>query len=169
MSELISAYDRLIDALVALAGLLMAAVCLLIIWDVVARNIGLRPPQSTVALTEYALLYITMAAAPALVRSRGHITIELLHRHVTGAARRRLDRAILAICACISLAVAGFALALGLEAIARGELDVRSFDVPRAFLFAPLAIGFLLMAVELLRLLSRGESVSRPTGATGAV
>ena len=61
-------YTRLIEGLATLSGLMIAGVCLLIVYDVIARNIGLQPPASTVALTEYALLYFTMGAGPWLVR-----------------------------------------------------------------------------------------------------
>jgi TRAP-type C4-dicarboxylate transport system permease small subunit len=126
--------------------------------------VGLRPPDSTLALTEYALLYVTMAVAPALVRRRGHIVIELFHERLPARPRRWLDRAILILCAALSLLVAGLASTLTLESIARGEIDVRSLDIPRAFLFAPLAVGFLLMGTEFLRLLLRGEELTRSLG-----
>lgn len=164
MNRLQRAYDTLIEGLLVLAGLVMAAVCLLIVADVVMRNLGLSPPDSTVALTEYALLYITMAAAPALVRSRGHIVVELLHQRLGLRIRRVLDRAVLLACAGIALAVAGLAFALAVEAVQRGEIDVRSLDISRAWLFAPVVVGFVLMAIEFVRLLIRGENLVRPPG-----
>ncbi len=164
MSLLLRAYDGLIEGLLALAGATMLAVCLLIVADVIMRNLGLPPPDSTVALTEYALLYVTMAACPALVRRRGHIVVELLHRRLGGRVRRWLDRAMLIACAAIAATVAGLALALAVEALQRGEIDVRSLDISRAYLFAPLVVGFLLMATEFLRLLIRGEDLVRQSG-----
>lgn len=160
MSRVLAAYDALVQGLARLAALAMGGVCLLIAWDVVARNLGLTPPESTIALTEYALLYVTMAVAPALVRRRGHIVIEVLHERLPPRLRRALDRGILAFCAAVSLVVAALAAALAVEAAARGEIDVRSLDVPRAWLFAPLALGFLLVATEFLRLLARGEGLA---------
>ncbi len=153
-------YSGLINGLATLAGLMIAGVCLLIVYDVVARNLGLQPPASTVALTEYALLYFTMAAAPWLVRTRGHIVVEVLHARLTGAARRAADRVILVICILTSATVAVLATLLALEAASRGEVEIRSLAMPRALLFAPLAIGFGLMATEFLRLALRGESVA---------
>lgn len=152
MNGLRRLYDAIVEGLVPLAGLVLAAVCLLIAWDVVARNVGLQPPESTVALTEYALLYVTMAAAPALVRRRGHVVVELVYRRIGGRARRLLDRLIPAGCAAISFLVAGLAVALAMEAVHRGEVDTRSFDIPRAWLFGPLVFGFGLMGTEFLRL-----------------
>ena len=169
MNRLLTAYDRLIEGLVGLAAAGVAAICLLIIWDVIARNAGLRPPDSTVALTEYALLYITLAVAPSLVRSRGHIVITLLLERLRPAPRRTLERAILLLCALLSVLVAGLAAVLALEAVRQGEIEVRSLDIPRAWLFAPLAVGFLLMAAEFLRLILRGESLIRPPAERAAL
>jgi TRAP-type C4-dicarboxylate transport system permease small subunit len=154
-------YDRLIAGLAALAGTIVAGICLLIVYDVIARNLGLQPPDSTVALTEYALLYFTMAAAPWLVRQRGHIVVEVVQQRCSPATRRWLDRVALVVCLLTSAAVAMLAALLALEAARRGELEIRSLALPRAALFAPLVVGFGLMTVEFARLAWRGESATR--------
>ncbi len=156
-------YTRLIEGLAALAGLMIAGICLLIVWDVIARNLGLQPPASTVALTEYALLYFTMAAAPWLVRTRGHIVVEVLHSRLGGGSRAVVDKIILAICLVVSATVSVLAVLLMIEALQRGEVEIRSLNMPRALLFAPLAIGFGLMATEFLRLAILGEAVTDPS------
>ena len=135
------AYHVLIHGLAGFAGALIGALCLLIAWDVIARNLGLQPPASTVALTEYALLYFTMAAAPYLVRMRGHIIVEVLYRRVDAQKRRWLDRAVLTLCVVICALMA-------------------TLDTPRWLLFLPLVVGFGLMGTEFLRLLVRGESLA---------
>lgn len=154
------AYDVLIHGLAGFAGALIGGLCLLIAWDVIARNLGLQPPASTVALTEYALLYFTMAAAPYLVRVRGHILVEVLYRRVGAAQRRWLDRAVLTLCVVICAVMASLAGMLAVEAWSRGEIDVRSLDTPRWLLFLPLVVGFGLMGAEFLRLLVQGESLA---------
>jgi len=162
MKQLAAGYTRLIEGLAVLAGLIIAAVCLLIAWDVIARNIGLQPPASTVALTEYSLLYFTMAAAPWLVRTRGHIIVEVLHARLAGVSRRVIDKLILAICFSVSVIVCVLAGILMVEAWQRGEIEIRSLNMPRWLLFAPLAVSFALMATEFLRLAIRGEAVADP-------
>jgi len=114
MKRLLRAYDYLIEGLATAAGLLIAAVCLLIVYDVCARNLGLQPPDSTVALTEYALLYFTMAAAPWLVRQRGHIVVEILHARLSNNARARANKLILGICIATALTVSVLAFLLAL-------------------------------------------------------
>jgi TRAP-type C4-dicarboxylate transport system permease small subunit len=153
-------YDRLIDGLAIAAGLIIAAVCLLIIYDVITRNLGLQPPASTVALTEYALLYFTMAAAPWLVRRRGHIVVEVMHARLTGVTRMIVDKLILIVCIMVSSTICILATILAIEGWTRGEVEIRSLEIPRYLLFTPLAVGFGLIATEFLRIAIRGEAVT---------
>jgi C4-dicarboxylate transporter DctQ subunit len=162
-------YTGLIESLATLAGLIVAGVCLLIVYDVIARNLGLQPPDSTVAITEYALLYFTMAAAPWLVRTRGHIVVEALHSQLKGRTRITVDWLILVICFFTSALIACLAAMLAYEAWSRGEFEMRSLAMPRALLFAPLTIGFGLMATEFLRLGLKGESVADPDNQKDAI
>ena len=157
---LAAAYAKLIEGLALASGLIIAGVCLLIIYDVVVRNLGLQPPASTVALTEYALLYFTMAASPWLVRTRGHIVVEVVHARWRGNARRVIDRIIVVICMIVCATVCFLATSLMIESMQRGEIEIRSLEMPREFLFAPLVIGFGLMATEFLRLALLGQGVS---------
>lgn len=156
---MIRLYDRLIVGLAGLAGAAIAGVCLLIVYDVIARNLGLQPPRSTVALTEYALLYFTMAAAPYLVRVKGHIVVEVVYQRLGGGFQKNLDKAILAFCTLISFVIATLAMILVLESAGTGEIEIRSLDTPRWVLFAPLSVGFFLMALEFIRLLINGDSI----------
>ena len=87
-------WDALVDGLVLFACALIAADCLLIVIDVTLRNLGQQPPAYTVALTEYSLLYMTMAAAPWLVRERAWIVVEVLYRRTSGSLQARLDKLI---------------------------------------------------------------------------
>jgi len=158
---LIRLYDRLIYGLASLAGGMIAGVCLLIVYDVVARNLGLQPPRSTVALTEYALLYFTMAAAPYLVRVKGHIVVEVVYQRLGGKVQKRLDKAILIFCTIVSTIIGTLALILLLDSLGTGEIEIRSLDMPRWLLFTPLAAGFFLMALEFIRLLVNRDSIFR--------
>lgn len=158
---MIRAYDRLIYGLAGLAGAMIAGVCLLIVYDVIARNLGLQPPRSTVALTEYALLYFTMAAAPYLVRVKGHIVVEVVYQRLGSGVQKYFDKAILIFCAAVSFIIGTLALMLLLESLGSGEIEIRSLDMPRWLLFAPLAAGFFLVALEFIRLLVNRDSIFR--------
>ncbi len=149
------------DGLVLFASALIAADCLLIVVDVSLRNLGMQPPAYTVALTEYSLLYMTMAAAPWLVRERAWIVVEVLYRRTGPALRAKMDKLIFGLCVLVSVVVAVLAGILAVEGALRGEVEMRSLDMPRWALFLPVTVGFAMMAVEFLRCLLRGDSMSR--------
>jgi C4-dicarboxylate transporter DctQ subunit len=168
MSDLIALYDRAVRTLAVFAGGLVMALALLIVVDVTLRSLGFEPPAATVALTEYALLYFTMAAAPWLVRRRGHVAVRVLFDRLPPSTRRVWETAIYVLCALIAFAIAVLAGALLIESVAIGDVEQRSIDVPRWLLFLPLCVGFLGVGLEFLRFPLTGTSFYADDGDTPA-
>lgn len=150
-------YDRLVPALAVLAGAMLLACTFAIVGDVLLRAAGLAFLHGVDALTEYALLYVTMAAAPWLVRTHGHVAVGSFLRLFPEAWRARVLFAGLLASTALSFALAWYAAGLMVESFGRGDVDIRSIDLPRWLLFLPLAVGFLLTGVEFFRLWRRGE------------
>jgi TRAP-type C4-dicarboxylate transport system permease small subunit len=158
-------YDGAIRALAALAAATLAAMMVVIVVDVLARNLGFVPPAATVALTEYALLYFTMAAAPALTRAKGHVAVRVVLDRLSPQARAAAGRVIAAVCALICFVLAALSGVLLAESIALGDVEPRSIDVPRWLLFLPLTVGFFFTATEFVRFILRGEDALGEAGA----
>lgn len=146
-------YLRLLQALAAIAGGVMFLMGLMIVYDVVVRNLGFQPPPHTLTITEYALLYVTMLAAPWLVREKGHVYIELVTAAVKPRVRWAMAKLVYLLCVMVCLILFYYALDVTLVELGRGEVDIRSFDMPRWLLILCMPIGFLLMAIEFARFL----------------
>lgn len=156
--QLTKVYDRLIVALAALGAASLAAITALIIVDVILRNTGFRPFQSTSAIVEYVMLFATMAAAPWLVREQGHVAIGSFVAKLPDGLRVAIQRLVL-IVSILALALLTWrSAAVGLEMIGTRSVDMRSVNIPAWVLYAMLAGGFFLMAIEFLRILLRGET-----------
>ena len=153
MRALAAFHKGLIDLLAVLAGILLALMALAIVADVVLRNLGFQPPGHTLALTEYSLLYITMLAAPWLVRAKGHVHIELLTAAVGPRTRLWLTRLVAALCVLTCAVICWFGLEVTLAHYQRQAMDVRSYDLPRWLLTATQPLSFGLMALEFARFL----------------
>ena len=81
MGALTRLYDTVIVALPAIAGVMLVVSFVLIVYDVLLRNVLLiSPPAFSVPSIEYGLLYITMFCGPWLVRTRGHVSVEALRQ-----------------------------------------------------------------------------------------
>ncbi len=157
MTKVIRVYDRLIRMLAFLASILIGAVFVLIVVDVSMRTAGMRPPIFSSALSEYSLIYVTMLAAPWLVRERGHVRIDSFISFVSPTGRRLIERFLIVICIALCLSAAYLSAEFAVEFWSVGEIDIRSIEIPRALLFVPLVVGFSLCATEFLRLLLIGE------------
>jgi len=151
-------YSRLIKGLAAVSGLILALMCALIIADVGLRNLGLQPLRATVAITEYALLYFTMFAAPYLVRTRGHVVVRVIYDQLDKASKQFLETGVYIICAAVALSLSFVSGGLLIESITLGDMEPRSIDVPRWGLFLPLMIGFFFVGCEFVRLLFTKDS-----------
>jgi C4-dicarboxylate transporter, DctQ subunit len=153
MAIVAALYRRLLEALAAVAGVMLAATAFAIVLDVVMRNLGLQPPAHTLTLTEYGLLYLTMLAAPWLVRAKGHVYIELLTAALGPRARFWLTRVVYALCVLTCAVIFWFGLEVAIAHYERAVIDVRSFDMPRWLLTATIPLSFGLMTIEFARFL----------------
>ncbi|RGP37429.1 TRAP transporter small permease [Pseudotabrizicola alkalilacus] len=161
---LLKLYDRIILGLAALGAASLAVVTVLIIYDVLSRNLGWTPLNATSAIVEYALLFSTMAAAPWLVRINGHVSLSSVIKLTPRAVQRGVNRLVLLIAASAVGILAVVSGRIGLRQWQSGTIDMRSVDLSGWLLYAFMALGFALMATEFLRMLLRGEEY---TGAGG--
>jgi len=153
MAIVIAIYDALIlRGLLYLAGATLVFVTFSTIADVSIRTLGLQPPFWTSALVEYAILFLTMVAAPGLVRSHGHITVDTVLYALPPAIRRIVSAAVLVVSCTVCLIIAFYAAKVGYSAYSRGEMDIRSISIPRWVLYSFIVVGFSLCAIEFARL-----------------
>lgn len=162
MKSIARIYDAITDAcFVGLAGAALIFTCVAVLFDVGLRAAGLQPPIWTSATTEYAMVFLTMAIAPYLVRHHGHVRVETFGQALPPRAQLRLHNAIGFLAFGLCSAITVVAVHMGMEAYLRGELDVRSIELPRWVLFAVIVVGFGFCAVEFLRqALARGSIVA---------
>ncbi len=159
MSWVLRIYDGVIVGLAIIAGAMVAAVFLMIVYDVAVRTLGFQPPFWTSALTEYALLYMTMLAAPWLVRQKGHVFVESLTLMLEARAQRAVHVFAYLISIVLCLVLTFYSVKQGLEVWSRQEIDIRSISIPGWLLYASLPIGFCLSAIEFARFLLGRESM----------
>jgi C4-dicarboxylate transporter, DctQ subunit len=165
MAVVAALYRHLLEALAVVAGVMLAGMAFAIVLDVVVRNLGLQPFAHTLTLTEYGLLYLTMLAAPWLVREKGHVYIELVTAALGPRARFWLTRVVYAVCVLTCAVIFWFGLEVTIDHFQRQVTDVRSFDMPRWLLTASIPLSFGLMTIEFGRFLLGLDSMH--TGRAG--
>ncbi|MBM3486969.1 MAG: TRAP transporter small permease [Alphaproteobacteria bacterium] len=165
MRALVRTYDGVITGMAVVAGLILAAIFVIIIYDVVVRTLGWQPPAGTSALSEYGMHYIALLAAPWLVRVKGHVFVESLVLVLPGGAARILERIVHVLCIAMCLALAWYSVEAIRETVKFGDSDIRSIIVPKWVLFAPMPVAFVLAAIEFGRFLVGHDTMYEGRGA----
>lgn len=165
MRALVRAYDGLIAAMAVVAGLILAFIFVIIVYDVVVRTMGVQPPAATSALSEYGMHYVALLAAPWLVRVKGHVFVESLVVVLPDGVARILEKLVHLVCIVMCLALAWYAVEAIREAVTFGDSDIRSIIVPKWVLFAPMPIAFVLCAIEFGRFLAGRDTMYEGRGA----
>ena len=153
-------HATLMRACGTLAAAVVAAITLLVCYDVVGRNIGLPTLPWINEITEYALPIATLAAAPWLMWRNQHVRLDLLGAVLSPAAQRTADRLASAIGLVVSLLMAWYAVRLLLDSRSAGSLVMKALVFPEWWLFVPVPLGFAWLALEC------GRRVFKPSGLT---
>jgi C4-dicarboxylate transporter DctQ subunit len=147
------AHDMLINALKNLSCLIVFAIFILIVMDVLLPLVGLQPWEGTLGVVEYGLLWFTILAAPWLARIKGHVFIDAVNELLPSGARKVTSKIAYLVVIVGSLMLAWYSLNLAIEAYLDGSLDERSIEMDLWWIYAPMPIGFLLVAIEFIRFL----------------
>lgn len=142
---------RILSAFAGLAAGIIAAVVLLVSYDVIARNIGLPSPSWVVDVTEYALPFATLLVAPWLAHKGEHIKIDLVATLIPEAFMGKLDRVINLVCGLACLVVVWYGISVTHESYTTGALVIKNVVFPEWWVFASLPLCFFILAIEFIR------------------
>ncbi len=152
-------FERFLYMLFCLGAGILGLITLLILYDVIARNIGIEGFAHTLALTEYGLYYTALLGSPWLVRHKHHIYMQLLTAAVPESFRIYVARFAYLVCTLVCFLIAWYSAQVTLETFLRGDTEVRSFDMPRWLIFAIMPFCFSLLTVEFGRYLIGRDSM----------
>jgi TRAP-type C4-dicarboxylate transport system permease small subunit len=154
IDRLSAGYEKLLEALAALAGLMLFAMMMMICLDVLLRNTAWIPSMRGLEwsndLSEAMLYLITLCAAPWLLRRGQHIRVDIVLRAIPKSAAWYCEWVVdvLALACCLVMVVYGARSAYA--SFASGALSIKTLITPEWWLLAPLPIAFLLLAIEVL-------------------
>lgn len=173
--SLLRAIDRawagLLWAMMAVAAAYIGFFMLAIVYITIFRTAGWAYNQFVFTFIEYGFIYILFLGSPWLVRTRGHVYIELLTAAVPERVRAVLSRAIAALCAVICLVWVWYTWIIFAEHVAdpiafdelRAERGMRLWTITVAY-----PVGFLFMAVEFLRFVFGPETMHSGEAGVGS-
>lgn len=148
-------YGRVLALCGVIAALLVFLMTVLIVADVVLRNLFNRTLPASVELTEYAMFYASTFAAPWLLRRGQHIRIDVLIARVPAVAGWIMEIASDLIGLALSALMAWYGVAMVLRSVSGGTLVVKNLIFLEWYILWPLPVMFVLLAFEFVFRLQR--------------
>jgi TRAP-type C4-dicarboxylate transport system permease small subunit len=154
VSALSRLYGRCISALATAGCLTLLAMMLLIVADVLLRN--LAPPGWPKGIawsnevSELMLYFITMCLAPWLLRQGQHIRVDIVLQAIPARLAWGLEWLgdLLGLACCLLLCRYGVQATLA--SYQAGSLNIKTLVTPEWWSLAPLPIAFALLAIEMV-------------------
>jgi C4-dicarboxylate transporter DctQ subunit len=146
-------YERLLWLMMAAASVYVALMMFSIVYFAVFRALGWRYNPYTFPFIEYGFIYVLMLGGPWLVRTRGHIHIELLTAAVPDKVRVVLSRSVAVLSALTCFALAWYTGVLTVDDFTGNRYDElrAQLDIKRWIITVSMPVGFGLMGIEFLR------------------
>ena len=150
MQRLSDLYGRLLDGMLAIACLLLLGMTFLTGFDVLLRNIGAGGVPPSNELSEYGLYLTTILAAPGLLRRGQHIRVDILLRALPPRLAWCFEWIgdVVGILCCIYFVWYGVRVTLA--SYAAGAVSIKTLVLPEWWIFAPLPVCFLMVAIEFI-------------------
>ncbi|MFN3348077.1 TRAP transporter small permease [Pseudorhodoplanes sp.] len=148
MTRLSAFYGKLLDALAAIAALILFAMVIVVTGDIVLRNSVSKGFVWANEVSEYALYLITVLTAPWLLRRGQHVRLDLILSAVPKRAAILLEGIGDIIGFIVCLVMIRYATMMTLDAFRIGSITIKNLVFPEWWLLAPLPVCFVLLAIE---------------------
>lgn len=154
-------FDRLIDWLAIIAGLLLVALTLLICVDVAVRNSRLFAMPWTLDVAKYMLYGITFFGTPWVLRDGGHITIDLFVNLLRVASRATCMKIATGVGALVCLILTYYAVRIVISSYTQKVKINETFTFPEWWIFIIAPPIFFILFVIFVRKLIIGDNQPR--------
>ena len=150
MERLSGWYERVLNALMLMACLLLLVMTVMIGADVVSRNIGAGGVAVSNELSEDILYLMTLLAAPWLLRQGQHIRVDIILRVLPVRAAWLLEWVgdIVGVLCCLYFVWYGAFITIA--SYTAGSINIKTLITPEWWTLVPLPIGFVLLGIEFI-------------------
>lgn len=152
MKDFWSVFDKLIDGMAALAGIILVFITGAVCYSIGMRYLFTRTTIWLMQTTEYALLWIVFLATTWLLKEGGHITTDILYTYLNERSRRTLDFIMFVLGGLSCLIMVYFGWSYLLECVMNGVTDVRAVTVPKWLVFIIIPVGSLFLTIQFFRM-----------------
>lgn len=144
-------FDRIIDFMAFLAGILLVVAVLIVCWEIAMRYFVRQPLVWMVEVCEYILFSIAFLGAPWLLKKGGHVSVDVVTEHLGPKMQGVMRRIAMASGVIVSAIICWFSFATALECYRTGVLVTKTINVPKHYFLFLICLGYLCLLFEFVR------------------
>jgi C4-dicarboxylate transporter, DctQ subunit len=151
MKKLLTIFDRTMDFMAFLAGVILIFIMLSVCGEVILRDFLNAPQMWVTQVTECLLLYITFLGSAWLLREEGHVKVDILLSHLkprTGALLGIIGSLIGVI---VSLVITICGSTLTWHYFLKGMYTPTVMEIPLAAILVIIPFGSLMLLIQFIR------------------
>src|SRR6516162_8788057 len=148
MARASAAFGRLLDALAAIAGLILLAMVVIVTADILLRNVVGASFSWANEVSEYALYLMTLLTAPWLLRRGQHVRLDIILTIVAPRVAWLMEAISDVLGFAVSIVLVRYGLAVTLDSARLGAVTIKNLVFAEWWLLAPLPVAFALLAIE---------------------
>ena len=141
-------FDRVIDFMAFLAGLLLVGAVLIVSLEICMRYFFRRPQVWTVEVCEYILFILAFLGAPWLLKKGGHVSVDIVIERLNTKARRYLNLVSCCIGIFISALITWFSVVTAWGCYESGVVVTKTLTIPKHYFLLFITLGYFLLMFE---------------------
>lgn len=143
-----SFFDRVIDFMAFLGGLLVVGAVLIVSVEICMRYFFRRPQVWTVEVCEYILFALAFLAAPWLLKKGGHVSVDIVVEKLNARVRRTLNLFSCGVGICISALITWFSMVTAWSCYESGVVVTKTLTIPKHYFILFITLGYFLLILE---------------------
>jgi TRAP-type C4-dicarboxylate transport system permease small subunit len=151
MKRFLDIFDRTLNVMTFLAGILLVFIMLSVCLEVVLRTFINRPQIWVTEVTECLLLYITFLGTAWLLREEGHVKVDIVLNRLKPQTTAFLGiiSSIMGVLVSITLTIYGFNVTW--DYFQRGIYTPTALEIPVYLILLIIPIGSLMLFIQFIR------------------
>ena len=151
MKRLLDIFDRTLNIMTFLAGMLLIFIMLSVCLEVILRSFINRPQIWVTEVTECLLLYITFLGTAWLLREEGHVKVDVILNRLKPQTTAFLGiiSSIMGVLVSITLTIYGFNVTW--DYFQRGIYTPTALEIPVSAILLIIPIGSLMLFIQFIR------------------
>lgn len=144
-------FERTLNLLGALAGVLVAFLMITVSVDVFMRYFLNRPISWTIEITQYAMVFILFLGAAWLLKQDGHVVMDVLINRLSQRSRNLTNGVTSVMAAIVCLIVTWYGVKVNWDYIQTDYIYSATLEIPAFLLQAIVPLGVFLLFIQFMR------------------